>query len=306
VSMAERGLPFEMREAVVHVCGRTFWLKDPLRSFLLGAGVPTPLYDRYAEESKYRIARHILGELAGMGEAGWAVQRRIVTELCRLRTAPDETVPDRDGATRALRYLKELATAQGLLVEEQRSQTEQRALEVRYRQAALAAKAQKMEQLRTAFAALNGGRSDPQQRGYGLEDLVAELFGLHEIPYRRAYRTVTEQIDGRFTFLGADYLVETRPREAPPTEVDIGAFKNKVDTTLTGARGLLVSVATFPPEVVFEFTRGAASNILLLDGPDLGLILDGHVSLPDALDRKIQKAVQEGILYFPLSQRFSA
>ena len=116
--MAERGLPFEIREAVVQVCGRTFWLKDPLRVFLLGAGVPKPLYERYAEESKYKIARHVLGELDGMGEDGRAIQRRIVTELCRLRTAPDDAVPDRDGAVRALRYLKELATAQRLLADQ--------------------------------------------------------------------------------------------------------------------------------------------------------------------------------------------
>ena len=302
--MAERGLPFEIREAVVQVCGRTFWLKDPLRAFLLAAGVPSPLYERYEEESKYKIARHVLGELDGMGEDGRAIQRRIVTELCRLRTAPDDAVPDRDGAVRALRYLKELATAQRLLADQQRSETEQRALEARQRQAALAARAQKMEQLCGVFALMLNGRSDSQQRGYGLEDLLAELFEVHDIPYRRAYRTVAEAVDGLFTFKGVDYLVEARGREAPPTEADIGAFKNRVDKKLRSARGLFVSIATFRPDVVFEFTRGTTSNIVLLDGPDLSLILDGHVSLVDALDRKIQKATEEGLIYFPLSQRF--
>ncbi len=301
--MAERGLPFEIREAVVQVCGRTFWLKDPLRAFLLAAGVPSPLYERYAEESKYKIARHVLGELDGMGEDGRAIQRRIVTELCRFRTAPDDAVPDRDGAVRALRYLKELATAQRLLADEPRRETEQRALEARQRQAALAARAQKMEQLRGVFALMLNGRSDSPQRGYGLEDLLAELFEVHDIPYRRAYRTVAEEVDGLFTFRGVDYLIESRGREGP-TDADIGAFKNRVDKKLTSARGLFVSIVTFRPEVVFEFTRGTTSNIVLLDGPDLGLILEGHVSLVDALDRKIQKATEEGLIYFPLSQRF--
>ena len=301
--MAEMGLPFEIREAVVQVCERTFWLKDPLRVFLLGAGVPKPLYERYAEESKYKIARHVLGELDGMGEDGRAIQRRIVTELCRFRTAPDDAVPDRDGAVRALRYLKELATAQRLLADEPRRETEQRALEARQRQAALAARAQKMEQLRGVFALMLNGRSDSPQRGYGLEDLLAELFEVHDIPYRRAYRTVAEEVDGLFTFRGVDYLIESRGREGP-TDADIGAFKNRVDKKLTSARGLFVSIVTFRPEVVFEFTRGTTSNIVLLDGPDLGLILEGHVSLVDALDRKIQKATEEGLIYFPLSQRF--
>jgi hypothetical protein len=63
MGMAAARLPFEIREAVVQVCGKAFWLKDPLRSFLLSAGVPPDLYDRFPDESKYKIARHVLGEL---------------------------------------------------------------------------------------------------------------------------------------------------------------------------------------------------------------------------------------------------
>jgi hypothetical protein len=42
-----------------------------------------------------------------------------------------------------------------------------------------------------------------------------------------------------------------------------------------------------------------------MDGQELALILEGHVSLTDALDLKIQKAAQEGVIFFPLGQRFS-
>lgn len=55
----------------------------------------------------------------------------------------------------------------------------------------------------------------------------------------------------------------------------------------------------------YELTRGTSSNIVLMDGQDLMLILEGHVSLDDGLDLKIRKAAQEGIIYFPLAQRFS-
>ncbi len=37
-------LPFEIREAMIKVCGKAFWYKDPLKSLLLQAGVPVPLY----------------------------------------------------------------------------------------------------------------------------------------------------------------------------------------------------------------------------------------------------------------------
>lgn len=298
-------LPFEIREAVVQVCGKAFWLKDPLKSFLISAGVPAPLYDRYADESKYKIARHILADLDAMGDDGWVIQRRIVTELAQLRNIPDGAVTDRDGALSALSHLKELALANNLVVSEQRSASEQRAQDARRKQAALAARAEKLAELKSQFYEMTRANDDPQGRGYGLEDLLAELFELHEVTYRRPYRTETEQIDGHFEFKGFDYLVEARWRAMQTNEADIGAFKMKVDKKLSSTRGLFVSLMGFRTEVVMEFTRGVTSNIVLMDGSDLTLILEGQVSLVDALDMKIQKAAQEGIIYFPLRERFA-
>jgi len=301
--MADK-IPFEVREAAVAVCGKAFWLKDPFRAFLMSCGVPAEVYDRYADESKFKIARHVLADLDGMGDEGHQVQRRIVTEICKLRNVPDDNVPDRDAALAALRWLKQLAVDQKLHVEERRTTEDARAVEARRRQAALAARAQKMEQLRSTFATMAVSRDDPQARGYGLEDLLADLFESHELTYRRPYRTSTEQIDGHFDFKGFDYLVEARWRVEPPSEADLGAFKTKVDKKLTSTRGLFVSIVGFRPQVVLEFTRGVSSSIVLMDGSDLSLILEGHVSLIDALDLKVQKAAQEGIIYLPLARRF--
>jgi hypothetical protein len=70
------------------------------------------MYDRYADESKYKIARHILSDLDTMGEEGILIQRRIVTALCKLRKIPDDSVTDKDSALDALRWLKKLAIEQ--------------------------------------------------------------------------------------------------------------------------------------------------------------------------------------------------
>ena len=183
--------------------------------------------------------------------------------------------------------------------------SEQRCHEARRKQAAYAARAQKMDELRNRYNAMALGRETPQERGYGLEELLAELFEVNEIPYRRPYRTATEQIDGHFEFKGFDYLVEARWRSELPSEADLAAFKTKVNKKITSTRGIFVSINGFRPDVVLEFTRGVSSNIILFDGSDLSLILEGHISLVDALDIKIQKAAQEGIIYFPLRDRFT-
>jgi hypothetical protein len=299
-------LPFAIREAIVSVCGKAFWFKDPLKSFLASCGVSAELFDRFYEESKFKIARHILSELDALGDDGYLIQRKIVTELCKLRNVPDDNVTDKDEALQALRSLKELAIDQKLAVEEQQTKSDAKLQEARRKQADLAARSKKMEELRTTFATMVIARDDPQARGYSLEDLLAELFEAHELQYRRPYKTQTEQIDGHFKFRGFDYLVEARWRRDPPNLQDLGGFKTKVDKMITSTRGLFLSIVGFRPEVVNDIVKGVTSNIILVDGQDLSIVLEGHVSLEDALELKVRKAAQEGIIYFPLSQRFTS
>jgi hypothetical protein len=124
--MMNEQLPFEIREAIVSVFGKAFWLKDPLRDFFLACGVPSEVYDRYADESKFKIARHVLSELDSV-EGGHLIQRKIVTELCKLKKVPDQNVPDMDAAIEALRWLKELAVGQKITVEDEQKISEVRA-----------------------------------------------------------------------------------------------------------------------------------------------------------------------------------
>jgi hypothetical protein len=303
----KKTLPFELREAVVSVCGKAFWLKDPFRSFLLSCNVPEEVYERYSDESKFKIARHILAELDRMDDEGYEIQRRIITELCKLKNVPDPNVPDNNAALDALRWLKQLAVEHDISVESQKVTAETKMNEARKKQNALSARASKMEQLRNDFNGMISAKTqdEVQRRGYDLEELLAQIFEVHEINYRRSYRVGNEQIDGHFSYRGFDYLVEAKWRSEQPTESDLAIFKRKADKKLTSTRGWYVSIGGYKQQVILEFTRSVSSNIVLMDGQDLALILEGQVSLLDALELKTQKAAQEGIIFFPLSQRFS-
>jgi hypothetical protein len=101
-------LPYEVRKALIQVCGKTFWLKDVLRDFMVSAGVPNFVFDRYAHEAKFQIGRHVLGDLDGMGQEGWSAQQKIFTVLCQLADLPDDTVPDPVEARRALVNLRQI------------------------------------------------------------------------------------------------------------------------------------------------------------------------------------------------------
>lgn len=295
-------LPFEIREALIEVCGKSFWYKDRFRSFMLSAGVPDYIYIKHSDQPKFVIARKIIDDLDLLGENGLLIQRKIITELCKLRSIPDNAVPNRDAAISALRELKELALNQKIAYIEEKEKKQDREKDLTLKQETLATKQKKKEELQLMFRSMVSSNNDPQKRGYSFELLLKELFVLYGIHYINSYKIATEQIDGYFEYKGFNYLVEARWRNEPPTEADLASFKIKVDKKLESTRGFFFSVMPFRPDVVGEFTRGISSNIILFDGADLSLVLEGLCSLTDALDIKIQKAAQKGIIYFPVKE----
>jgi hypothetical protein len=296
-------LPFEIKNTLIEVCGRSFWYKQPLFDLFARAGIPEESFLKYEHESKFKMARLLIDDLEGIGEEGWLLQRQLVTELCKLRTLPDSEVPDKDAGLAALRKLKELAYEQKIVFEEEKQQTQRIATDAEVRIQRARERDRRLAELQNAFTSMIAS-SDHQARGYSLEDLLSELFAIFELRYRKSYRTESEQIDGFFAFGGFDYLVEARWRNEPPTLEDLLAFKGKVDRKIESTRGFFVSVQSFRPDTVQRLREAGPANLILMDGYDLTLLLEGRVSLIDGLQAKIDKASQEGILHYPLSNLF--
>ena len=283
---------------MVQCFGRSFHYKDAVASFMLSAGVERHLVEKYRDEAKFVWARRVLAEL-GESEDGCLTQRRVLTELCKLRNLPDQDVPDRNAGLDALRNLKRLALEHDLMIEEKKHQVDGRRDLKKGKQKLVQERSQKLENLRKQFseAVLDKNR---QNAGYSLEDLLKDLFALFEIEYRKSYRTQTQQIDGHFNFEGFDYLVEAKWRKDQPGEQEIGGFKQKVDNKLESTRGLFITVQGIRPEVIGQF-QGRGSNIIFMDGADIAYILEGRMDLRDALKLKIEKAAQEGKIFVSLS-----
>ena len=295
-------LPYEILDAMIQCFGRSFHYKDTVLTFLLSAGVNLNLAVKYRSEPKFVWARKLLSDL-NEAEDGRFIQRRILTELCKLRKLPDKEVPDPDAGLSALRNLKKLAYEHEIIVKELEKECEDRKSLRREKLKIIEERVKKVEKLNKKF--LEAIRNpDRQQAGYSLEDLLKELFAIFEIEYRKSYKTATQQIDGHFRFEGFDYLVEARWREDQPNETEIGGFKRKVDTKLESTRGIFVSINGFRDEVVKQFT-GIGSNLIFMSGEDLIYILEGRIDLHDALRLKIEKASQEGDVYISLPRVFA-
>lgn len=296
-------LPFEIKKALIEVCGRSFWYKQPLFDIFDRAGILEGHYLKYEHESKFKIARQLLDDLERMDDEGWLLQRRLITELCKLRNLPDSEVPDKEAGLTALRKLKELAVEQKFVNEEEKQKTQRKTSDAEAKIQKSQERGIQLSKLHTNFSSMITS-SDSQARGYGLEDLLNELFAVFELRYRKSYKAEGEQIDGFFTFGGFDYLVEARWRKEQPSLEDLLAFKGKVDRKIESTRGFFVSVQGFRADTIQRLREAGPANLILLDGYDLTLILEGRVSLIDGLQAKIDKASQEGILLYQLSNLF--
>lgn len=296
-------LPPEVKAAVIDVCGRCFWYKQPLFDMFARAGISESSFLQYEHEPKFKIARQLLSDLESQGDDGFLLQKRLVTELCRLRNLPDSEVPDKDAGLDALRKLKRIALDNDLAVAEDHQGARRRKQDADLQVQKARERERRLSELSGAYAAMQTS-TDPQARGYELEDLFKELFALFEIRYRKSYKADGEQIDGFFTYAGFDYIVEDRWRKDQPSLQDLQAFKGKVDRKIESTRGLFVSVVGFDGDVIRRLRETGPANIILMDGYDLALVLEGRVHLIDALQAKVDKAAQEGSIYFQLAELF--
>lgn len=292
---------YALQEAIVQACGTVFWYKRPLKALLIRAGVPKALVEKYGDESKFILVRSVLSELDELGDAGVRVQRQLARELAAMRTVAD---PDnRAAGLAALTDLRAVAEREEVIESDDQKRAERdeqkRAREEGQRVAS--ARAKGLAELNATFMLLATQESEVQQRGYELERLLEKLFKLHDIDFSPPFRKGSvEQTDGFFKFGGFEYLIEARWRSNPPSVGELRSFSGKVKSRIESTRGLFVSVASFRPEVLAE--GATLLNLVLMDGQDLALILEGRISLTEALRTKLDRAAQQGVLFYPLSQ----
>lgn len=148
-------------------------------------------------------------------------------------TGPDRHAPDQQAGKAALAELKREATAGQVLVDPEQAAADARRARAQRKAAAAKDRRARLGELQERFLAMHRlvpqTVADRQRRGYEFERLLADLFRLHDLEYRPAYKISGEQIDGSFHFRRFTYLVEAKWRVTAPTSGDILSFKAKVD-----------------------------------------------------------------------------
>jgi hypothetical protein len=270
-----------------------------MEAFLISAGVPKTLASKYKDQYKFTWIKSLLNDLDQM-ENGLEIERRIITELCKLRKLPDQNVPNPDAGLDALRAIKRSAVDHNLFVEEAKNKSNLKKNISEEKAKIVEERSKLLKNLHQEFMSgiVSGNR---QSAGYSLEDILEKLYPLFSLEYRKSYKTPTQQIDGHFRYESFDYLVEAKWRADQPNEQEIGGFQRKVNTKLESTRGVFFSINGFRNEVLKAF-EGQGSNIIFFTGEDLIHILEGRIALDEVLKIKIEKAAQEGIVFYPVSR----
>jgi hypothetical protein len=138
-------------------------------------------------------------------------------------------------------------------------------------------------------------------RGFAFQRFLHDLFSAHHLITRTAFRLTGEEIDGSFDLGSHTWLLEAKWHSKPTAQSDLLVFNSKVEGKSTWARGIFISYAGFTYEGLIAFRHGKRTSIIGMDGNDLLLILDGAISLQDAIKIKSMKAVENNDFFVTLS-----
>lgn len=287
-------------EALKEALSVVYWYRSDFESFVRGCvRDPEPLSRLNFSEPKRVVASQLVTLLAADQDRYLTTLLQLIEEVSAFsdfsHLARLEDGKEKAGrAQAAVAALKKHYDAHAGLVADKVA-VERRRKEARVTAQHREALSEHLEALRQSYVQLLA-MPDAQARGYRLQNLLSELFSLFDLDPKASFAIEGEQIDGAFSFENTDYLLEAKWQKDPVEPSDLrdfdGVIKSKLKTTL----GLFVAINGFTEAAVKTHSRVGASMVLM-DGEDLYAIVDGRITLPEALHRKRRHASQTGDIY---------
>lgn len=148
----------------------------------------------------------------------------------------------------------------------------------------------RIQSLRTEYIGLTN--LEPHKRGYAFQDFLIRFFDAYGLKAKASFRITGEEIDGSFELNGDIYLVEAKWHTALIGQKDLAAFSVKVAGKSTWSRGLFISYAGYTRDGLEAFARGKSTNLIGMNGQDIFFILDGKLSLSEAIQMKARRAAE--------------
>lgn len=290
-----------LKDAVINV----FWKKTDVRALFVRCGVPndlisSPDWNAY----KIHIVSPVLDTLNSTSK-GLGPLRQILQETLSYKDGKHllwlpEGEKRKKEAERCLEHLRLLVKE---LDEAKRTEEEQRQTRLRELEHAKggAAFRVKLDDIKARFYAFFQN-PNAQERGYGLEEILYDMFDLFELSPRGPFRRVGEQIDGAFTHAGDHFLLEAKWQRDPVILADLRDLDGAVSSSLDNTLGLFVSLNGFSSEALSGYSIGNRPRIICMDGGHLVSVLEGRIDLSDLIARIRDVAVQKRQIYVPVDK----
>ena len=292
-------LGVEGRRLAIEVIATLVHIKSTMADLVLRpAGIPADVYRSFLHRrdettgrplSKRQIAPLLLEALEQQGKAAQTVRSlvEIAANWSSFHLADDEFA-----ARATVQKARELLGTIEL----------QEAREVKQRELARKEELSRLERERADLVSRQSSlllmmfdelarSEDPQRRGYLLQELIGQLFDIHQIPVVRPFtrNEGAEQIDGAFKLEGWHYIVECRWRSKLADVRELDGLKGQVDRSGKQSMGFFLSVNGWSDHVPGVMKQNPSKNILLMDGYDLRCVLARQVDLLDLLLAKVAK-----------------
>ncbi|MGI6573260.1 MAG: hypothetical protein ACOX19_07575 [Fermentimonas sp.] len=158
---------------------------------------------------------------------------------------------------------------------------------------------EKLEDLKARFLSI-ATNENHQARGYDLEKLLNDLFILFDLDPKSSFKITGEQIDGAFTFDNQDYLLESKWQKKQSSASDLYEFGGKISGKLKNTLGLYISLEGFSKDCL-KVENQILKSMILMDGLDLMMVLDGRIKLNDLIYLKRRHASQTGEIFYRIS-----
>jgi hypothetical protein len=294
-----------LKEALIHV----YWYKKDLGSFLHNTLADPRLLSQFdwVHETKRDIVTRLVEHYARKQKDSKTCQDGLLNlmqevmktnDFSHLRRLEDGDVKEK-AAREAVQALRNQAKDHFDLLEEQRQAEAKRKSYVEKIERAVGVSGE-LEQIKRRYIEMINDDTNPQKRGFLLQDVLRKVFALFDLDPKASFRIEGEQIDGAFTFENIDYIVEAKWQKSPVDTAELDAFDGKVSRRVENTLGLYISISGFSEAAVKKHSH-TRSLMILMDGSDLMAVLEARIILPDLLLRKRRHAALTGEIFLKIS-----
>lgn len=282
---------------MVNLAGSCFWFWAEFHSFLRSSGVSSQLIKKFPQGvySKYDVMRNILDELDS--KQNHTVIQNIVSNFYRLKAPIDKVNLDINKAKLLLQEFREAVGNDPIERAVEDLQRKKKQEEARRQSDKTQSQLRRLTELHNKFLAIFGSKElTPQKKGYELEKMFYELLELEEFDFSKPYRKSGEQIDGHFKYEKFDYLVEIKWKKGQIKQPDLSIFDGKIRGKAQSTRGFFLAMNGFDDNAVQKYS-GDNPRMILMDGQELTIILEGRRTFFDCLKYKVDAIVRLGDIY---------